>query len=452
MSIKMRVTAAVLAASTLGGVLWFHHRADAGTTPNYRLGKVERGSVKSTVSATGTLGAVRTVEVGTQVSGQIAALYVDYNSHVKKGQLIARIDPILQEAAVQDALAGLAKAQAVATQTQLDYERSKKLHDQQIATDAEFNVAQSSYAQAKASLTSAKINLERARQNLAYTNIYSPIDGVVVERAMDVGQTVAASLSAPKLFVIANDLSRMQILASVDESDIGKIEAGQPVSFTVQSFPDRTFTGSVEQVRLNSTTLNNVVSYTAVVSVSNEDGKLLPGMTASVKLQTASADDVLTVSSTALRFTPPEGAKVNTPVRKARTGDSTAASNTASSAAPNGAPAAGANGGGFAGGGFPGGPGGNNAPRRARPTGNQPGSMARVWTVDTEGTLTPHFVKLGISDGQKTQITSRDLKEGESIVISAAQPGATAASTASTTANPLQPQQQQQRRGPGGPF
>ncbi len=446
MSIKMRVTAAVLAASTLGGVLWFYHRADAGTTPSYRLGKVERGSVKSTVSATGTLGAVRTVQVGTQVSGQIAALYVDFNDHVKKGQLIARIDPVLQQAAVQDAQAGLAKAQAVYTQTQLDYERSKKLHDQQIATDAEYNVAQSSYAQAQASLTSAKINLERAKQNLAYTNIYSPIDGVVVERAMDVGQTVAASFSAPQLFVIANDLSRMQILASVDESDIGKIESGQPVTFTVQSFPERTFTGTVDQVRLNSTTLNNVVSYTAVVSVSNEDGKLLPGMTASVKLQTASADDVLTVPSTALRFTPPEGAKTNMPARRQRTGDSTATPNAAQSTAPNGPPA-----GGFAGGGFPGGPGGNGAPRRPRTTGTTPGSMARLWTVDAEGTLTPHFVKLGISDGQKTAITSRDLKEGENIVISALQPGATTASTSSPTANPLQPQQQQ-RRGPGGPF
>src|SRR6478752_2567529 len=404
MSIKMRVTAAVLAASTLGGVLWFHHRADAGTTPSYRLGKVERGSVKSTVSATGTLGAVRTVQVGTQVSGQIAALNVDFNDHVKKGQLIARIDPVLQQAAVQDAQAGLAKAQAVYTQTQLDYERSKKLHDQQIATDAEYNVAQSSYAQAQASLTSAKINLERARQNLAYTNIYSPIDGVVVERAMDVGQTVAASFSAPQLFVIAKDLSRMQILASVDESDSGKIQAGQPVTFTVQSFPDRTFNGTVDQVRLNSTTLNNVVSYTAVVSVSNEDGKLLPGMTASVKLQTASADDVLTVPSTALRFTPPEGAKTNIPARKPRTGDSTAAASTAQNGAPSGAPSGPPAGGFNGGGGFPGGPGGNGAPRRPRTTGTQPGSMARLWTVDAEGTLTPHFVKLGISDGQKTAI------------------------------------------------
>jgi HlyD family secretion protein len=447
MSIKMRVTAAALAASTLGGVLWFHHRADAGTTPSYRLGKVERGTVKSTVSATGTLGAVRTVQVGTQVSGQIAALYVDFNDHVKKGQLIARIDPVLQQAAVQDAQAGLAKAQAVYTQTQLDYERSKKLHDQQIATDAEYNVAQSSFAQAQASLTSAKINLARAKQNLAYTNIYSPIDGVVVERAMDVGQTVAASFSAPQLFVIANDLSRMQILASVDESDIGKIEAGQPVTFTVQSFPDRTFTGTVDQVRLNSTTLNNVVSYTAVVAVSNEDGKLLPGMTASVKLQTASADDVLTVPSTALRFTPPEGAKTNMPARRQRS-DSTG--NTNGTATAN-APASGATtapqAGGFNGGGF----GGGNGARRPRTTGTQPGSMARVWTVDAEGTLTPHFVTVGISDGQKTQITSRDLKDGESIVISALQPGATTASTNGTTANPLQPQQQQ-RRGPGGGF
>ena len=193
---------------------------------------------------------------------------------------------------------------------------------------------------------------------------------------------------------------------------------------------------------------DGIDSYTAVVSVSNEDHKLLPGMTASVKLQTASADDVLTVPSTALRFTPPEGAKTNMPVRKARTGDSTAAPNAAPSNVASGQPA---NGGGFPGGGFPGGPGGNGAPRRPRPTGTQPGSMARLWTVDAEGTLTPHFVKLGISDGQKTQITSRDLQQGANVVISAIQPGSTTASTASTTANPLQPTQQR-RNGPPGPF
>ena len=445
MTKRMRFTAAaVLAATTVGGVLWFQARADAGTTPSYRLGKVERGNVRQTVSATGTLGAVRTVEVGTQVSGQISALFVDFNSKVKKGQLIAKIDPILQEQAVADAQAGVSRAEAVVTQTQLEYERSKKLHDQQIATDAEFNVAQSNYSVAKANQTSARISLQKARQNLSYTNIYSPIDGVVVERAMDVGQTVAASLSAPKLFVIANDLARMQILASVDESDIGKIVAGQPVTFTVQSFPDRQFTGTVEQVRLNSTTLNNVVSYTAVVSVSNEDGKLLPGMTASVKLVTASADSVLTVPATALRFTPPEGAKTNAPARPAQRDSSNATP--APSAVAGGAPQ-----GGFPGGGFPGGPGGANAPRRPRPAGNQPGSMATLWTVDTEGVLTPHRVRIGISDGQRTQINSRDLAQGASIVIGATQPGSSAAATTGPTANPLQPQNTQ-RRGPGGPF
>jgi HlyD family secretion protein len=440
MSNSLRIVAAALALSTLTGVLWVRHRADAGTTPSYRLAALTRGDVRATVSATGTLGAVRTVEVGTQVSGQIAALYVDFNDHVRKGQLIARIDPVLQEQAVADAQAGLARADAVVTQTQLEYERSRKLHDQQIATDAEFNVAQSNYAQARASLSSAKISLQRAKQNLAYTNIYSPIDGVVQERTMDVGQTVAASFSAPKLFVIAEDLSRMQILASVDESDIGKIDAGQTATFTVQSLPDRTFEGSVEQVRLNSTSLNNVVSYTVVVAVPNPDGKLLPGMTASVKFVTANAHDVLTVPATALRFTPPEGVKTIRPVRPARPADSTATVAATPAVTPNAGAA-------------PGGPGGfggaANRPRRAA-TGTRPGSFALLWTVDAEGTLTAHPVKIGISDGQRTEITSKDLKPGENIVIAATAPGADATAPASATTNPLQPAPA--RRGPPGPF
>ena len=435
---------AVVVAVTAGG-LWIYRNAEATETPAYRFATVTRGNLESTVSATGALSAVTTVQVGTQVSGLLSQIYVDFNDRVKKGQLLARIDPTLQQQAVLDAQAGLVRAQADLERSKAEYDRNKVLYDQKVLTATEFNTAQYNYTVAQASVKSAQVALDRARKNLSYTEIHAPIDGVVVERNVDVGQTVAASLSAPQLFLIANNLSQMQILASVDESDIGKIEAGQPVTFTVQSFPERTFTGTVDQVRLNSTTLNNVVSYTAVVAVSNEDGKLLPGMTASVKLQTASADDVLTVPSTALRFTPPEGAKTNMPARRPRTGDSTATPNAAQSTAPNGPPA-----GGFAGGGFPGGPGGNGAPRRPRTTGTTPGSMARLWTVDAEGTLTPHFVKLGISDGQKTAITSRDLKEGENIVISALQPGATTASTTGATANPLQPQQQ--RRGPGGPF
>ena len=412
MNRKTQITAAALVASVVGGALWVHQRADARSTPSYRIGKVEQGTIRSTVSATGTVNAVRTVEIGTQVSGQIAAVYVDFNSHVTKGQLIARIDPILQQQAVQDAQAGVARAEAPLTQTRLELERSKALHDQKIITDAEYNLAQSNYAVARANATSASISLEKARQNLAYTNIYSPIEGVVVERAMDVGQTVAASLASPKLFVIANDLSQMQILASVDESDIGKITAGQPVSFTVQSYPDQQFEGTVKQVRLNSTTVNNVVSYTAIVSASNPDGKLLPGMTATVKFVTGRATNVMTVPSGALRFTP-------------------AADATTTAAAPSTTPRA---------------PRGAGGVRGA-------GNRGTLWSVDAQGQLSKHVVTTGLTDGQRTQVQGDDLSAGMPIVIGANTAGAASAASASGTTNPLQPSTARGGRGgPPGPF
>jgi HlyD family secretion protein len=412
MNRKTQITAAALVASVFGGALWVHQRADARSTPSYRLGKVEQGTIRSTVSATGTVNAVRTVEVGTQVSGQIAAVYVDYNSHVTKGQLIARIDPILQEQAVQDAQAGVARAEAPLTQTRLELERSKALHDQKIITDAEYNLAQSNYAVAKANATSAGISLQKARQNLAYTNIYSPIEGVVVERAMDVGQTVAASLAAPKLFVIANDLSQMQILASVDESDIGKITTGQPVTFSVQSYPEQQFEGAVKQVRLNSTTVNNVVSYTAIVSAANPDGRLLPGMTATVKFVTGSAHDVLTVPAGALRFTPASEA-------------------TTTAAAPS--PSA-------------------RAPRAAGAAPRGPRTKGTLWSVDAQGQLAKHMVTTGLTDGQRTQVQGEGVAAGMPIVIGASTAGATPAAGATGTTNPLQPTTSRGRGGPPGPF
>jgi HlyD family secretion protein len=420
MNTKTRIIVAVLTATSLGAALWVHQRADAKSTPQYRLGSIERGNIRATVSATGTLGAVRTVEVGTQVSGQISAIYVDFNDHVKKGQLIARIDPTLQQQAVQDAQAGVARAQAPLTQAKLEYERNKTLHDQKIVTDVEFNASVSNYAVAKANYTSADISLQKARQNLSYTNIYSPIDGVVVERAMDVGQTVAASLSAPKLFVIANDLSQMQILANVDESDIGLITPGQDVSLSVQSYKDRQFTGSVKQVRLNSTTVNNVVSYTAIISVTNADGKLLPGMTATAKFVTGSADSVLTVPTTALRFTPAPGTvPVDTTTRAVRQ-------------AGAGRPAGAAR------------PAGGTRPAGAGAT------RGAIWTVNANGALQKHFVKTGLTDGSRTQIDSKDLAAGAVIVLGTAQPGA-AAPAAAAANNPLQPTAQR-RQGPPGPF
>ena len=238
---KMKITAAAAGVTILAGTAWFYKRAEGKEVTTYRTAIVQRGEVKSTVSATGTLGAVQTIQVGTQVSGQIAGIYVDFNDRVRKGQLLARIDPTLQNQAVEDAQAQLERAQATLTEAQSEYTRNKQLFDAKVITASEFGAVQSNFDVQKATVKSAQIALERARQNLAYTNIYAPIDGVIVERNVNVGQTVAASLSAPQLFLIANDLSNMQILASVDESDIGAIQAGQPVQFTVQAYPNQTF-------------------------------------------------------------------------------------------------------------------------------------------------------------------------------------------------------------------
>src|SRR4051812_25914714 len=301
---KSRIAAAAAVVVLAAGGVTIYRRADASQGPAYRFATVTRGNLEATVSATGALSAVKTVQVGTQVSGQIAALYADFNQKVKKGQLLARIDPTLQQQAVQDAQAGVERVQSQYTMAQQEYNREKTLFDSKVITATEFGTAQSNYEVGKANLKSAQIALDKAKQNLSYTNIYAPIDGVVVERTVDVGQTVAASLSAPELFLIANDLSEMQILAKVDESDIGAIQVGQPLRFTVQAYTNRTFTGTVKQVRLQSSTQDNVVNYTAVISVENPDGKLLPGMTATVEFLTGSASNVLLVPNAALRYRP----------------------------------------------------------------------------------------------------------------------------------------------------
>ena len=301
---KMKITAAAVGVIILAGTGWFYKRADGSEAPAYRIATIQRGSVKPTVSATGTLSAVKTIQVGTKVSGQVAAIYVDFNDHVRKGQLLASIDPALQNQAVEEARAQLERSLATMEQAQGDYARNKQLFDWKIITASEFSAVQSNFSVQKATVKSARIALERARQNLAYTKIYAPIDGVIVERNVDVGQTVAANFSTPQLFLIANDLSDMQILALVDESDIGAIRMGQPVEFTVQAYPNRTFPGMVQQVRLQSKTQDNVVNYTAVVGVKNTTGKLLPGMTATVQFLTGDAENVLVVPNSALRIRP----------------------------------------------------------------------------------------------------------------------------------------------------
>lgn len=296
--------AVALVCSVVAGLVWYRRTADARSTPTFRFATVERTTLESTVSATGALSAVRTVQVGTQVSGQVSALYVDFNDKVKKGQLLARIDPTLQQQAVAESQASLERADAQLAQAKSEFDRNKQLFDAQVITATEFSTIQVTYRLAQSNVRSAQINLERSRQNLAYTSIYSPIDGVIVSRAVELGQTVAASLSTPELFRIAESLAEMQILASVDESDIGKILVGQPATFTVSAFPAQAFKGTVRQKRLLSVVTENVVNYTVVLAVANDDGRLLPGMTATVKFLTSRAEEVLAVSNAALRFVP----------------------------------------------------------------------------------------------------------------------------------------------------
>ncbi len=388
---KKRSLIAVIAVALIAliGVL-VYRVAYAKDAPAYRFATVERGNIRSTVSATGTLNAVTTVSVGTQVSGQVLQIFADFNDHVKKGQLLARIDPTLAQQAVTDAQANVEKAQAQALQASRDDARNRELTADGLVARSAFEQSQSAAEVVNAEVKSARVALDRARQNLAYTNIYAPIDGVVVERNVQQGQTVAASLSAPQLFLIANDLSQMQILAQVGESDIAQIKEGQPVDFTVQALAGQTFHGTVKQVRLQSATTDNVVNYTVVVSVANPGGKLLPGMTARANFLTKTADNVLEVPNAALRFKP-------------------AAT-------------------------------------------NRTGAMRRggtLYTLDAKGQPQAMRVFTGVSDGSVTEVRGKDLKEGMNVIASTL--SATQSASTSTSATPFQSGQQQQR-GPRGGF
>jgi HlyD family secretion protein len=468
---RKRLLIAIAALVVLTAILGFVLKSRKNGDVSYRTGKVEQGSIEQTVSATGALSAVKTVQVGTQVSGLLAGIFADFNDRVTKGQLLARIDPTLQEQAVRDAQAQLERAQAQLRQAQQEYNRNAPLAKEKFISASEFGTVQVNLSVAQASVKSAQVTLDRARQNLSYTNIYAPISGVVVERNVDVGQTVAASLSAPTLFLIAQDLSQMQILASVDESDISSIKEGQPVKFTVQSYPGRTFTGNVEQVRLQSKTTDNVVSYTAVVTLANPDGRLLPGMTATVEFVTGSAANVLTVPNAALRFRPsadelkasglPANAGVDT-TRRSRGGAGGATTATGGAAfgggqsAPGGGAAAGqgtrgaggAGGGQGAGAGGFGAQGGANRQRRAGGGGGA-GGVGTVWTLSSDKKLKPVRVRIGLADAQRTQVTpfsGQGLEPGTEVVIGTTTPGA---ATAATSTNPLAPTRQ--GGGPGGP-
>ncbi len=266
--------------------------------------KVELGSVNITITATGTLEATNTVEVGTQVSGVIEKLHVDFNSEVKKGQLIAELDKSTLLSSLENAEADVNRAQAEYDYQESNLARMKVLMDQEMLADSDYDLAEYNYKTSKASLKSAKANFDKAKRNLSYATIYSPIDGVVLNRAVEEGQTVAASMNTPELYTITNDLSIMQVEADVDEADIGMVKLDQRVDFTVDAFPDDTFTGEVSEVRLQPTETSNVVTYTVIVTVNNPEQKLKPGMTASITDYVEEASDVLLLPGKAIRFQP----------------------------------------------------------------------------------------------------------------------------------------------------
>ncbi|MGH7954008.1 MAG: efflux RND transporter periplasmic adaptor subunit, partial [Limisphaerales bacterium] len=284
---------------------WYFER-DGGGGPSYETTPVERGDLMQTVTATGTLNPVVNVQVGCQVSGRISKLFVDYNSLVKSNEVIAEIDPSTYQAQVNQAQANLANAKANLELQQIQAKRSAELFTNNLISGSDYDTAIATRDEAAATVKIQEASLTNAEANLGYCKILSPVDGVVISRAVDVGQTVASSFNTPTLFQIANDLTKMQIDTSVAEADVGGVVDGQPVDFTVDAYPYRTFHGTVTQVRNSPTTVNNVVTYDCVIGVTNADYKLKPGMTATVSIIVARRKNVLEIPNSALRFHPPE--------------------------------------------------------------------------------------------------------------------------------------------------
>jgi HlyD family secretion protein len=419
---KRLLTFIVLAVSLVGGGIYYYRSHQGADAPAPMTAAVTRGDVIAKVDATGTLAAVTTVQVGTQVSGTIKALHADYNSEVKKGQIVAELDSSLFQTQVDQARSTLIKVQADTDRAKVELDdatskarRAQELYDQKLISRNDLETAVATASQAEAALKSAQAMVTQARAalnqnqvNLDHTIIRAPIDGIVISRSVDVGQTVAASMSAPTLFVIAQDLAHMQVSASIDESDIGRIATGQPVTFRVDAYPAQTFRGIVSQVRLEPKTEQNVVSYTTMIDVPNEDLKLKPGMTANVTVQIAMNGNVLRVPNAALRFRPADQA-----------------------AGGSGQGAEGSQGSEFAGSQVRGTSGAGEGLRGA----SGPRSFGRVFVL-RNGEFVPVRVRPGVTDGAMTAIVDGDLKEGDQVVTGMSQPGATAQTS---TTSPLIP-------------
>ena len=294
---------AALAFATISGCKPF-----GNGSLNFGTSKVSQGNLVQYVTASGSLGALVSVDVGSQVSGKITALYADFNTPVKKGQLVAEIDTSVYEATLRQAEGGLASAKATVVLKHQNLERKKILVPQQAASQLDLDQAIAELAEAEASVVVNQAMVESARANLGYCKITAPVDGIVISRKIDLGQTVIAAMSTPVLFTIAQDITKMNISASVSEADIGQVKEGQTVEFSVDAFPDEVFPGTVTQVRKSPTTTQNVVTYETIITVDNPELKLFPGMTADVSILVLERSNVLKIPNTALRYTPPENA------------------------------------------------------------------------------------------------------------------------------------------------
>jgi HlyD family secretion protein len=418
---------------------WFLFGKKDAAAVQWRTGKAEMGDLKIVVTATGTLQADTTVQVGTQVSGIIDKILVDFNSIVRKGQVVALLDTTYLAAAVEDASSSMYRAQVQVNLTKRNYERNKQLFDEKVIAQSDFDQSLSDYETAQGNARSAKSALTRAKINLKYATIVAPVSGVVISRNVDRGQTVAASFSTPTLFAIANDLTKMQVQASIDEADIGKIQVGQDVSFTVDAYPDLTFNGTVRQIRLQPTVLQNVVNYTVIIDVPNLDLKLMPGMTANITVKIQEALGVLKIPASALKFWPtqeildqamkemPDSLKqvIEKMMKFRQRMNSQGGGAGSGSATRSGGQADRQT---------------NGQGAEGRHNSGNRGHMGLVWVKTIANKLVPFRVKTGLTDGSYIAVEG-NIKEGDEVVIGIINQTTT---STQTQQSPFQPQR------PGG--
>lgn len=383
----IRITIIIVILAIIGWVVYANFFKTTKIKTEIETAVITKGTISTMITATGSVEPIAQVEVGTQVSGTIEKIYVDFNDVVKAGQLIAELDKVNLRASLEDAEASYQTALNEQNYLQTVFNRQEALYKNKVISQSDYDEALYKLNNSKGSVVQRLSDLNRAKTNLGYANIYSPVDGVILDRAVDEGQTVAASYSTPTLFTIAQDLSKMQVEANVDEADIGNVKTGQRVSFTVDSYPDEEFSGEVTQVRLNATVTSNVVTYVVVIKADNPELKLMPGMTASINIYTMEMNDVLLLPAKATRFTPEKSQLGKKPKRADQNGEQ---------------------------------PDSGQMNKKLVHTVIEEGLSANqktIWIPTDEGGMRPEIVEVGKTDGVNYQIIS-GLKEGDKVVLS----------------------------------